>query len=56
MPGVSLEDALLDIERQHPEEYPKLGPFTADMGGFIQSMKLAVMDIVASGTVPHGAS
>ena len=56
VPSVSLEEALLDFERRYPKEYPKSGPFTADMGGFIPSIKVAVMDIVASGTVPQGAS
>lgn len=55
-PSVSLEQNLLDIDHRYQGEYPKSGPFTANMRGFIQSMKIAVMDIIASGTVPQGAT
>ena len=50
---MSLEDYLLALDAQFPKEYPKSGPFTGDMRGFIDSMKIAVMDIIASGTVPQ---
>jgi len=56
VPKVSLEEYLLELDKQFPKEYPKSGPFTGDMCGFINSMKLATMDIIASGTVPQGVT
>eukprot|EP00965_Chrysotila_dentata_P226190 6195247-Pleurochrysis_carterae.AAC.1 len=56
VPEDSLEESLLRLERKMPGQYPASGPFKGSMRGFIDSCKIAVQDIIASGTQPEGVN
>ena len=55
-PAVSLEAYLMLLDAEQPGVYPVGGPFARDMHAFVQSMKAATVDIVASATCPQGVT
>ena len=55
-PTISLEDYLLQVDAENPGTYPGDGPLKGDMAGFIQTMKAATVDIVASPSCPQGVT
>jgi hypothetical protein len=55
-PTISLEDYLLQVAAESLHPLPGHGPLKGDMASFIQTMKAATVDIVASPSCPQGVT